>query len=53
MVLINNNFDQEVTKIVKDPNGIYNILEITVQKQRITLANIYGPNEDNQCFTII
>ena len=46
MVLINNNFDQEVTKVVKDPNGNFIILEIIVQKQKITLANIYGPNED-------
>ena len=34
MVLININFDQEVTKIVKDSNGNYIILEITVQKPK-------------------
>ena len=50
VVLINNNFDQEVTKIVKDPNGNYIILEITVQKQKNTLANIYAPNEDKAMF---
>ena len=50
MVLINNNFDQEVTKVVKDPNGNFIIMEIIVQKQKITLANIYGPNEDKPQF---
>ena len=52
MVLINNNFDQEVTKVVKIPNGNFIIMEITVQKQKITLANIYGPNEDKPQFFI-
>ena len=50
MILINNNFDQEVTKVVKDPKGNFIILEITVQKQRIILANIYGPNGDKPQF---
>ena len=50
MVLINNNFDQEVTKVLKDPNGNFVIFEIIVQKQKITLANIYGPNEDKPQF---
>ena len=50
MVLINNNFDQEVTKVVKDLNGNFIIFEIIVQKQKITLANIYGPNEDKPQF---
>ena len=50
MVLINNNFDQEVTKVIRDTNGNFIILEIIVQKQKITLANIYGPNEDKPQF---
>ena len=52
MVLINNNFDQEVTKVIRDTNGNFIILEIIVQKQKITLANIYGPNEDKPQFYI-
>ena len=36
-VLIINNFDQEVTKAVKDPNRNYIILEIIVKN---TLPNI-------------
>ena len=50
MVLINNNFDQEVTKVIRDTNGNFIILEIILQKQKITLANIYGPNEDKPQF---
>ena len=50
MVLINNNFDQEVTNVIRDTNGNFIILEIIVQKQKITLANIYGPNEDKPQF---
>ena len=49
MVLINNNFDQEVT-MVRDPNGNVLILEISIQKQKIILVNIYGPNEDKPQF---
>ena len=50
MILINNNFDQEVTKVLKDPNGNFMKFEITVQKQKIILANIYAPNEDKPQF---
>ena len=33
-VLIINNFDQEVTKAVKDPNGNYIILEFNCKKKK-------------------
>ena len=46
MTLINNNFDQAVTKVVRDPNGNFLILEMSIQKQKNILVNIYGPNED-------
>ena len=49
MVLINNNFDQEVT-MVRDPNGNFLILEISIQKQKNILVNMYGPNEDKPQF---
>ena len=50
MTLINNNFDQAVTKVVRDPNGNFLILEMSIQKQKIILVNIYGPNEDKPQF---
>ena len=48
--LINNNFDQAVTKVVRDPNGNFLVLEMSIQKQKIILVNIYGPNEDKPQF---
>ena len=32
MTLVNNNFEQEVGKVIRDPNGNY--LEITIQKEK-------------------
>ena len=37
-------------RIVKDPNGNYLIMEITIKGKKITLVNIYGPNEDRPQF---
>ena len=50
MILLNNNFEQKVKKVKKDKNGNYIILGIEIQGKDITLANIYGPNEDNPNF---
>ena len=35
MTLINNNFDQAVAKVVRDPNGNFLILEMSIQKQKL------------------
>lgn len=50
MVLINNNFEQQVCRVLKDPNGNYIILEIKIKDEVITLVNLYGPNEDKPTF---
>ena len=50
MILLNNNFEQEVYRVLKDPNGNYIILEIKIKDQMITLVNLYGPNEDRPIF---
>ena len=50
MILLNNNFDQQVENIKTDPNGNYIILNMTIQGKKVTLVNIYGPNEDNPQF---
>ena len=33
MVLINNNFDQDVTKVLRDPNRNFLILEISIRNK--------------------
>ena len=50
MVLLNNNFEQKVKKVKTDKNGNYIILDMEIQGREITLASIYGPNEDNPNF---
>lgn len=50
MALLNNNFQHEVGKIIKDPNGNFLIMEITMKGKKVTLVNIYGPNEDRPQF---
>lgn len=50
MILINNNFEQEVGRVIRDQDGNYIIIEITIQGKAIILVNIYGPNEDKPQF---
>ena len=47
MVLLNNNFEQ---KVKTDKNGNYIILDMEIQGREISLASIYGLNEDNPNF---
>ena len=46
MILLNNNFNHEVESIKTDPNGNYIILNMKIQGKKVTLVDIYGPNED-------
>ena len=50
MVLLNNNFQHDIGRIVTDRNGNFWILEITIKGKKIALVNIYGPNEDRPQF---
>lgn len=50
MILINNNLEQEVGRSIRDQDGNYIIIEITIQGKAIILVNIYGPNEDKPQF---
>lgn len=50
LVLFNNNFEHKVERVKKDSKGNYIILDIIIQGKRITLVNLYGPNEDNPQF---
>ena len=50
MILMNNNFEQRVTKVKTDMNGNYIILNMELQGKKLILVNLYGPNEDNPQF---
>ena len=49
-ILFNNNFNFRVLKVFLDPNGRSIICDIEVNGKPITLANIYGPNDDDPNF---
>ena len=46
-ILIRNNFDCSVEKIVTDANGSYIMLKVLLRGERAILVDIYGPNRDN------
>ena len=48
--MLNNNFEYKVHNIRKDNLGNYIIVDITIEGERMTLANIYGPNTNNEIF---
>ena len=50
MILLNNNFQHDIGRIVKDQNGNDLIIEITIKGKMITLVSIYGPNEGRPQF---
>ena len=50
VILMNNTFKFIVHKEIKDQNGNYLILDITIQEYRMTLVALYGPNEDTPTF---
>ena len=50
MILMNNNFDYKVERVKTDKNGNYIVLDVNIQGKRITLVNLYGPNQDNPNF---
>ena len=46
-IMFNNNFEFKVLKEKKDINGNYLVLDIELDKQKLTLLSLYGPNTDN------
>ena len=50
MTLINNNFEQKIEQVKTDKSGSFLLINITIQERKLTLANVYGPNKDNQQF---
>ncbi len=51
-ILFNRNLDYNIHNIYKDNDGNVIILDIEIYNQRLTLANIYGPNRDDPQFYI-
>jgi hypothetical protein len=49
-ILFNNNFEYEVLKEKRDLNGNYLALDVVIDKQKLTLLSLYGPNMDNPDF---
>jgi hypothetical protein len=50
-VLFSNNFEYNIHKVLEDPNGNYIIIDLTITNcLRLTLVNIYGPNNDDPDF---
>ena len=46
-ILFNNNFNLKVLKTYSDPDGRFIIIDIETDERKLTLANIYAPNDDN------
>ena len=49
-ILFNKNLDYTIHKKILDDNGNLIILDITICDKRLTLVNIYGPNQDSPEF---
>ena len=49
-ILLNNNFEHKVEKVIFDVNGNYLLLDINIEGRNFILVNIYGPNEDKPKF---
>ena len=49
-ILLNNTFQFSLIKTIKDSEGRFILLELEVNEQRIIVANLYGPNDDNPTF---
>ena len=49
-ILFKNDINFEIHRKISDPEGRYIVLDITIEHTRLTLANIYGPNNDNPDF---
>ena len=49
-ILFNNTFEHNIHNIHHDPEGRYLIIDISVFNQRISLLNVYAPNEDKPDF---
>ena len=49
-IFLNNNFECKIHKVFRDQTGNLLILDIEIEKHRITLVTLYGPNRDDPEF---
>lgn len=49
-ILFNNDFEYKILKDKHDINGNFIALDLEIEGKRVTLINIYGPNEDSPTF---
>ena len=49
-ILFNNNFEFKLHSFFNDTNGNLLILDIEIEKHRITFVTLYGPNNDDPAF---
>ena len=49
-ILFKNSVAKSIHNTILDPNGRYVIIDMEIDDVRFTLANVYGPNEDNPEF---
>ena len=49
-ILLNNTFKHGIHRVKTNISGNYIIINITIEGERITIANIYGPNRDQPIF---
>ena len=51
-VLIRKNLTTTIHRSIKDPDGRYLILDVTIQDLRCTLCNVYAPNTDDVAYFV-
>jgi len=49
-IMFNNNFEFEIHAFKRDISGNLLALDITIERTRLTLITLYGPNTDDQFF---
>ena len=49
-ILFSKNLEYEIHSHISDPEGNYLIADISVEQNRFTLVNLYGPNQDTPSF---
>ena len=51
--MLNNNFEFKFNNVNKDDNGNLLVLDIEIGDFRLSLVNLYGPNNDQPNFMIM
>ena len=49
-ILFNNTFEFKIHNKTQDTDGRFIILDLTINEKRITIMNVYGPNQDDPMF---